>query len=87
MPPVCCKMPALRRPAQGLASSGREPAPALAPAPNNDLFQEFIQTYIEKVRDQAPTALAALAAPATEVKNDADRLLKPQNPDLYYSNL
>ncbi len=40
---------------------------------------------IEKVKDQALVALAAPAAPAVEARNDANRLLKPRNPDLYYS--
>ncbi len=49
-----------------------------------------MRTCIKKVRDQAPaapTALAAPAAPATEARDDTNRPLKPQNPDLYYGNL
>ncbi len=52
-------------------------------APLNDLFQEFMRTFIKKT--QAP---ATPAAPALDVeaKEDTDRLLKPRNSDLYYSN-
>ncbi len=71
-------------PVQGPVSPGPEPAPTPAPAPNNDLFQEFIRTCIERVKDQAP---AALAAPATTARDNTDRLFKPQNPDIYYGNL
>ncbi len=53
-------------------------------APLNDLFQEFMPTCIEKVWDQAPTAPTV---PAAEAKDNTDRLLKPQNPDLYYGHL
>ncbi len=78
MPPVRRGRPAFRPPALG-------PVPAPAPvAPLNDLFQEFMQTCIKRVRDQAP---AAPAAPAAEVRNDTDRPLKPRNPDLYYDHL
>ncbi len=68
--------------AQGPASPGPKPTPS--PAPNNDLFQEFMQTCIKKVRDQAPAALAIPATPATEAKDDVDRFFQPRNPDLYY---
>ncbi len=51
MPPARRGRPALRRLAQGLALPGLELAPASAPAPNNDLFQEFMRTCIERVRD------------------------------------
>ncbi len=44
-------------PAQGLTCPGPEPTPALAP--NNDHFQEFMQTCIKKVQDQSPAAPAA----------------------------
>ncbi len=41
-----------------------------------------MRIYIKKVRDQAP------AAPNTKAKKDSlDRLLKPQNPDLYNGHL
>ncbi len=53
-------------------------------APPNDFFQEFMRTCIERVRDQAP---AAPVAPAAEARDDTNRPLKPQNPDLYYGNL
>ncbi len=39
---------------------------------------------MESVRDQIP---AAQAAPAAEARDDTNRPLKPQNPDLYYGNL
>ncbi len=77
MPPVCRGRPAIRAPAPG-------PAPAPAPvAPPNDLFQEFLRTFMEKT--QAPAAPAA-PAPDVEARNDTDRPLKPRNPDLYYGN-
>ncbi len=82
-----CGRPALRCSAQGPASPGPEPALSPAFAPNNDLFQEFMWTCIERVRDQAPTASAALATPAAEARDDTNRPLKPRNPDLYYNNL
>ena len=41
-----------------------------------------MRTCIERVRDQAPIALNA------EAREDAlDRLLKPQNPNIYYGYL
>ncbi len=43
-----------------------------------------MRTCIKKVRDQA---LAALTAPAPEVRDNPDRPLKLQNPDLYYGHL
>ncbi len=80
MPPVCRVRPAIGPPA-----SGPVPAPAPAPmAPPNDLIQEFMRTYIKKIRDQAPTALVTLAAKA---RDDTNRLLNLRNPDLYYCNL
>ncbi len=93
MPPTCCRRLALRRlapsPAQSLAFLGLVPVSASIPAPTlvalpNDLFQEFIRTYIEKVRDQAPVALVA---PDIEAKDNPNRPLKPRKPNLYYSNL
>ncbi len=82
MPPVCHEKPAIRAPALGHA-------PALAPVtPLNDLFQEFMRSFME--RTQAPMALAApaaLATPAAEAKDDTDRPLKLRNPDLYYGHL
>ncbi len=83
MPPARYRRPALRRPAQGPASLGPEPAPAPAPISNNELVQEFIRTYIEKVRDQAP---ASLAASIPEAKDNTNRPLKPRNPNLYYDH-
>ncbi len=76
MPPVRRGRPAIRAP-----SPGPEPAPTPAPTPNNDIFQEFMRTCIERVRDQAP---AAPAAPVVEARDNTDRPLKPRNPDLYY---
>ncbi len=83
MPPVYCGRPAI-----GLPTPSPVPAPAPTPmAPPNDLFQEFMRTFIEKT--QAPTALVAPAAPAPDVeaRDNTDRPLKSRNPDLYYSNL
>ncbi len=81
MSPIRHRRPALRRsaltPTQRPTSLGSESA--LVPVPNNDLFQEFMRTSIEKVRGQT---LAALATPATEARDDTDRLLKPRNLDL-----
>ncbi len=79
MPPAHCKKPPIRRPTSSLAP-GPEAAPIIVP--NNDFFQEFMRICIKKVRDQA---LAALAASAAKVRDDIDRLLKPLNPNLYYS--
>ncbi len=87
MPPARRRRPAIRRPALGPEAPAPGPVPALAPAlvPNNDLFQEFMRTCIERVRAQAP---ATPAAPVPEkARDDTDRPLKPRNPDLYYGNL
>ncbi len=82
--------PAIRRPALSLKSltPGLVPAsaPTPAPMPNNDRFQEFMRTCIEKVRVQAPVAPAAPALDI-EATDDTNRPLKPRNPDLYYGNL
>ncbi len=88
MPPACRGRPAIRRPALGPEAPAPGPAlaPAPAPTPNNDLFQEFIRTCIEKVRAQAPAALTA-PAPDVKARDGTDRPLKPRNPDLYYGNL
>ena len=49
---------------------------------NNDLFQEFMRTCIERVWDQVPIA------PNGKAREDTlDRPLKPRNPDLYYGHL
>ncbi len=71
-------------PVISVPAPGPEPALTPAPAPNNDFFQEFMQTYIKRVRGQAPVALAA---PAAEVRDNTDRPLKLRNPDLYYGHL
>ncbi len=84
MSPARRGRPAIRRPAPGPASLGPEPTSAPAPSPNNDFFQEFMRTCIEKVRNQAPTVSAV---PAAEARNDTDRPLKPRNPNLYYGHL
>ena len=64
-----------------LEASALGPAsPSLKPpfALNNNFFQKFMQTCIERVRDQAPNA---------KVRKDIlDRLVKPQNANLYYSH-
>ncbi len=41
-----------------------------------------MQTFMERVQ-----ALAASAVSDVEARNNIDRLLKSQNPNLYYSNL
>ncbi len=43
-----------------------------------------MRTYIKRVKNQAPTALAAQA---TEAKDNTDRPFKLRNPDLYYGHL
>ncbi len=76
--------PALRyptlSPTQGPTSLGLEPAPSSARI--NNLFQEFMRTYIIEVKDQAPVALNVEAG-----KEVLDKSLKPRNPDLYYNYL
>ena len=83
IPPVCCRRPAISRPSSGPVLV---PAPAPAPiaTPNNNFVQKFVQSFMERAQ-----ALAFLAAPgpATEAKNDIDRLLKLRNLDLYYGSL
>ncbi len=78
MPPVHRKRPAIRAPTL---------SPALAPtpmAPPNDLFQEFMQTFIEKTQ----ASIASVApAPNIEARDNTDRPLKPRNPNLNYGNL
>lgn len=49
---------------------------------NNNFFQEFMWTFMEKT--QALTTLAALAAKA---RDKIDRPLRSRNPDLYYGYL
>ncbi len=89
MPPVRRERPAIRRPALGPKAPALGSVPVPAPAPalalNNDLFQEFMRTCIEKVQAQASAAPAA-PAPDVEAKDDTDKPLKPRNPDLYYGN-
>ncbi len=46
-----------------------------------------MRTCIERVRDQAPAAQVATAAPAAEARDNTNRPLKPRNPDLYYGHL
>lgn len=57
---ICHRKAAIKRPAFSLVLGPEAPAPSLAalsikfafaPIPNNNLFQKFIQTYIEKIRD------------------------------------
>ncbi len=70
MPPI-----SRERPAIGLLTP--DPVPALASTPvalPNNLFQEFMRTYIKKVQDQA---LAAPAVLAVEARDNIDRPLKP----------
>ncbi len=88
MPPVCCGRPAIRRPTPG-SELAPVSAPALTPvAPLiNNLFQKFMQTFIEKAQ-----ALTVPTAPIDwtldiEARDDTDRLFKPQKSDLYYGNL
>ncbi len=90
MPSMHYVKPAIKRPVLGFKSFALSlvPAPTLAPAfvaaSNNNLFPKFIWTCIKKVQNQA---LAALVAPAVEVRDNINRSLKPQNPDLYYGHL
>ena len=70
MPPIHYKRPAIKPPAPSLA-----PAPTSMAPPNNDLFQEFMRTYIKRVQDQALVG---------EVRDKFDKVFKFQNPDLYY---
>ncbi len=87
MPPIRQGRLAIRRPALGLEAPALGPVPVSAPAlmaPPNDLLQEFIQTCIERVRNQA---LAAPAASAAEVRDCINRPLKSRNSDLYYGHL
>ncbi len=90
MPPARRRRPAIRRPTLGPKAPALGPVPvsAFAPAlaPNNDLFQEFMWICIERVRAQAPAALAA-PAPDVEARDETNRPLKLWNPDLYYGNL
>ena len=83
IPPVCYRRPAISRPSPGpvLVSA---PTPAPIATPNNNLFQKFIQSFMEKA--QALVFLAA-SSPDTEAKNDINRPLKLRNPDLYYGSL
>ncbi len=87
MPPTCRGKPAIRHPAPNPTPLGPEPASASTPAPNHDFFQEFIRTYIEKVRDQALATPTILIASDKEASDNTDRSFKPQNPDLYYGHL
>ncbi len=48
---------------------------------NNDLFQEFIRTFIKKVQVLVIPAAPALVA---EARDNINRHFKPWNPDLYY---
>ncbi len=87
MPPTHQGRPAIKRPAPDPVFPGPELAFIPIPAPNDDLFQEFMRTDIEKVRNQALAAPVAPAAPATKVKDNIHRPLKSRNPDLYYGHL
>ena len=64
-----------KTPAPGLISAL---APTSRALPNNDFFQEFIRTCIEKVQDQAPTGKA---------RDKFDKSLKLRNLNLYYGYL
>ena len=54
----------------------------LTTSPNNNFFQEFMRTFIKKAQ-----VLAALVTPAAKTRNNTNRPLKPQNPNLYYGHL
>ncbi len=86
MPPTYHTRLTLRRPAPSFAQCPASPdlKSASTLMPNNDFFQEFMWSCIERVRDQT---LAALVAPATKAKDNTNRSLKPWNLDLYYSHL
>ncbi len=90
MPPIYQGRPAIRHPALRLEAPALglvyAPAPTPTPTPNIDLFQEFMRTYIEKVRAQAPMVPAA-PAPDVKARDDTDRPLKSWNSNLYYGNL
>ena len=89
MPLIRCERPALRCAALNPAFPGPKPSlsPEPAPAftfmvlPNNNLFQEFMRTFIKRV--PAPAASATLV----EARDNSNRLFKPWNPNLYYNNL
>lgn len=69
MPFIQRERPAIKRPALGLTPSSE---PTLASTSNNDLFLEFMRTYIERIKDQAPMTANA------KVREDAlDKSLKP----------
>ncbi len=79
MPPIRRGRPAIWPPASGFVPA---PVPAPVALPNN-LFQEFMRTFMEKTQ----AAAAPIApAPDAEARDNTDRPLKSRNPDLHYGN-
>lgn len=81
MLPAHCGKPTLRRPTFSPAQSpmslnfeASAPISALMTLQNNNFFQKFIQTFMERAK--------VLAALATKVRNNIDRPLKSQNSNL-----
>ena len=62
------------------ASAPGSAAPAPVSSSTEELFEQFMQTYMETVRNPA------LAPPAEPREEASDRPLKARNPDLYYGN-
>ncbi len=86
MPLVQCEKLTIRHPAlspaPGLTPLDTESTPAPAILPNNNFFQEFMQMYIDKVRNQTPIAPTAKAR-----EKALNKSLKSKNPNLYYGYL
>ena len=85
MPPIYNKKATIKTIVPGIEVLTISSVPTIAPVPitllNNDLCLKFLRTFIKIV--YAPRASAAL----TKARDKIDRPFKPQNPDLYYSNL
>lgn len=89
MPFAHYKRPALRRPTFNLTQSPVSLGPkaptltfaSVAP-PNNNFFQKFMWTFMEK-----DLVLAAPITPAIKARNNTNTLFKSRNPDIYYGHL